>query len=678
MSDASGKSGGSGEAVASGKADGSGKADRPGPDWGATVRAAPVALDLPGTAAALEWYRASAWRWFGGGAAALCSTVVGAVFFTGWSVIPTLGGLGGALLLGGAVVRHRARRMRRVLGTRPWTAHSSVALQRGMSGAAVVLGGPSAGELLPLTPHTTQWRFPLLNGPAGVLWWCGDARTGGVLAPPGGTELIWARPVQGRRARTLAAGPQAAGLHGRQAPRQPQGAPDGTAGPARATAAPAVAARSTAAGAMAPRRRRPWWRGTFRWVVVVGCLLMALATSWSVASENDPLVDLTVTGDSTDGRCLVRWTDPFDGRTRTGPFHCEGPRGPVEGWKTGFVVSYRPFKGDLYDSELRGTSAFTATDTAGLGGLALAAVGGVGGVTRLVVSARRRREKRDAALHGPAAPTARAVADSGAGTDGWADGEAADGAGDGAATRSPEDSRVDYAALAATAERQAGLRGPDTAKPRATGDVRSGQAVTWWRVPMLRRVAGIARASGLLGYTVVIAALCGFMGADAVPAAPRAAAVLTGIMGCWSAWRMFRSGIPLARRMARAATAPESRTRRYVLLFDVNDADAGPLLMLFPAGAAGEEPDPGVVADGGDALPEGLLRLMPPGPDKCPWAGLPAATGTVELRGWLDEEPLVVAWIEGRAYWPQDPYQAIDRSDPEALEALAGLLPGPM
>ncbi|MEU0628675.1 hypothetical protein [Streptomyces sp. NPDC005989] len=669
----------------SGKSDASGKADRPGPDGGAAVRAAPVALDLPGTAAALEWYRASAWRWFGGGAAGLCSAVISAVFVTGWSMIPTLGGLGGALLLGGAVVRHRSRRMLRVLGTRPWTAHSSVALQRGMSGAAVVLGGPAAGELLPLTPHTTQWRLSLLNGPGGVLWWCGDARTGGVLAPPGGTELIWARPVRGRRARTLAGGPQAAGLHGRPAPWQPQGAPDDAAGPARATAAPAVAA-AAAARSTAPRRRRPWWRGTFRWVVVVGCLLMALATSWSVASDNDPLVDLTVTGDSADGRCLVRWTDPFDGRTRNGPFHCEGPRGPVEGWETGFVVSYGPFKGDLYDSELRGTSAVTATDTAGLGGLALAAVGCVGGVTRLVVSARRRREKRDAALYGPAAPTARAVADSGDGTDGGADGGAADGAADGtgngacdgAATRSPEDSRVDYAALAATAERQAGLRGPDTAEPRATGDVRAGQAVTWWRVPMLRRVAGIARTSGLLGYTAAFAALCWFLGADTVPGVPRASAALAGVAGCWSAWRMFRSGIPLARRMARAAAAPESRTRRYALLFDVNDANAGPLLMLFPAGAVGEEPDPGVVADGGDALPEGMLRIMPPGPDKCPWAGLPAVTGTVELRGWLDEEPVVVAWIEGRAYWPQDPYQAIDRSDPEALEAVAELLPGPM
>lgn len=159
----------------------------------------------------------------------------------------------------------------------------------------------------------------------------------------------------------------------------------GAAGPGRTTAAPVVAGRG----------RRPWWRGTFRWAVVVGCLLMALATSWSVASENDPQVDLTVTGERLDGRCLVRWTDPFDGRTRTGPFHCQQLDGTLDGWETGFVVSYGPFKGDLYDSELRGTSAVTLTDVVGLGGLGLTAIGVIGGVTRLVRSARRRREERD-------------------------------------------------------------------------------------------------------------------------------------------------------------------------------------------------------------------------------------------------------------------------------------------
>ncbi|MEU4503054.1 hypothetical protein [Streptomyces sp. NPDC024089] len=231
-------------------------------------------------------------------------------------------------------------------------------------------------------------------------------------------------------------------------------------------------------------------------------------------------------------------------------------------------------------------------------------------------------------------------------------------------------SSVTYAALAAVAESQAGRRGPATAKPRPVGDVRAERAVTWWRVPLLRRISGIGRTSGLLGYTVVVAAVCAVMGADAAPGAPRALAVLTGIVGAYWAWRTFTSGIPSARRTARAATAPGPRTRRYALLFDVDDAgdvgDAaeGPLLVIFPAEGAG-------------ALPEGLARIVPPGPDKCPWAGLPAPAGTVELRGRPDGERVVVAWIEGRPYWPQDVYQDIDPSDPEALEAVAELLPGP-
>lgn len=214
-----------------------GNGDGPGPDGrgeaGAAVQVARVALELPGTADALERYRASAWRWAGAGVAGVLLWVPLAVFVGGFfrSVLPSVAGAGLASLLAGGTVRSRARRMRRALGARPWAARPSVALQRGMGGATVVLGGPGAGELLPLRPYTTPSRFPLLSGPAGVLWWCGEARTGGVLAPPGGTELIWAGPVRGRRARSITALPQLGGLRDRPAPRQPQG--DADDGPAR-------------------------------------------------------------------------------------------------------------------------------------------------------------------------------------------------------------------------------------------------------------------------------------------------------------------------------------------------------------------------------------------------------------------------------------------------------------
>ncbi|MFE7400614.1 hypothetical protein [Streptomyces sp. NPDC057557] len=625
------------------------------------VGTTPVALDLPETAEALERYQVSVRRWFGGGAAGVCSAVIIAVFAGGGSLLPTLGGFGGALLLGGVVVRSRARRMRRVLSSGPWVAHTSVTLQSGTSGAVVVLSGPGPGELLALTPFTTQWRLHLLNGPAGVLWWCGDARTGGVLAPPGVTELIWARPVRSRRARSIAARPQVVSLQARPLPRRPQITVHGTSGESADSAAPAMES--------GVRTRRPWWRGIFRWVLVVGCLLVALATGWSEASDHDPRVDLTVIGERSDGRCVVRWTDPFDGRKRTGPFHCAPYRGSVEGYESGFVVSYPPFKGDLYDSELRGTSAFAAMDIVGVGGLALVAAGVVGGAGRFVVRTRRRRAERVPRHPLPDRPSAAAGHD-------------------GRPHREP--SAGTYVAYAAVAERQSRLRGPDPVRPQAVGSVRVGQEVRWWRVSALRRIAGVGAPVFSLSYSGAIAVLSWVPDSDEVPVMMQGFAVLSAVFGLLTAWQAIGSGVPTARRLARAVVAPEPRIRRYALLYAGSGAADGPLLVLFPAEdvgegtveASGEKQTagageiPGVVDD--DPPPEGLLRLLPPGPDKCPWAGLPAPTGTVELRGWLDGKPLVVAWIEGRPYWPADLYRNVDPSDPDALESLADMVPGPV
>ncbi|MFF9509366.1 hypothetical protein ACF1BU_27440 [Streptomyces sp. NPDC014724] len=671
--------------------DSSGDTDRPGVDAGAGARVdaeavapapaagrpAPAALDLPGTTDALERYWASAWRLFGGGAAGLCSAVFCAVFVIGWSMIPTLGGLGVALLVGGAVVRHRARRMRRVLGAGPWVAHTSVALQRGSGRAVVVLSGPGPSELLPLAPSTVQWRLQLLNGPGGVLWWCGDPRKGGVLAPPGGTELIWARPVRGRRARSIAARPQASALHTRPAPSQPQiapgdaavvGAPVAETAPVAKVAEAAPVAKVAEAAPVAEVRRRPWWRGIFRWVFVVGCLLVALATWWSVASDGDPRVDLTVIGERGDGRCVVRWTDPYGGKKRTGLFHCAPYRASVEGYENGYVVSYPPFKGDLYDAQLRGTQAFAVTDAVGLGGLALVAFGGVGGVVRLVVRGRGSRGRRLPPHPLPDRPWVRTGP--GAGPD------------DRPGTESARPAPATYTAFAAVADRQAGLRGPDPVEPRAVGEVRSGQKVIWWRVPMLRYVAGTAETLWLLGFASAVAVLCWVLGANMVPELPRGLAVLSGALGLYFAWRTISSGIPLARRMARAVVAPETRTLRYALLHDVSSATAGPVLVLFPIeGAAGDTGDGAgeeAAENVDDPPPEGLLRLLPPGPYTYPWAGLPAPTGIAELRGRRDGQPLVVAWIEGRPYWPQGLYEDIDPSDPGAVDALADLVPGPV
>ncbi|MEV0577540.1 hypothetical protein [Streptomyces sp. NPDC050392] len=54
------------------------------------------------------------------------------------------------------------------------------------------------------------------------------------------------------------------------------------------------------------------------------------------------------------------------------------------------------------------------------------------------------------------------------------------------------------------------------------------------------------------------------------------------------------------------------------------------------------------------------MPLRAPGPLKDPWAGLPAPTGTVELRGRFDDgRSPAVAWIDGHAYWPQSAWEDI-------------------
>ncbi|MGW0934514.1 hypothetical protein [Streptomyces sp. NPDC002666] len=662
------------------------------------VRTAPVALDLPGTAGGLMRYRATARRWCAAGAAGVIPAVLLAVFADGFgrSFVPPLAVFGVLSLLMGAVVPLQARRMRRVLAAGPWTAHTSVVLQRGGgSGAAVVLRGPGPHELLPLTPWTTQWRLDLLKRSDGVLWWCGDPRTGGVLAPSGGTELIRAKPVRGRRARSLVARPQVRSLLTRPALPQPQTAPPEESGLPVATG-PAVETK----------RRRPWWRGTFRWLLLVGCLMTALATSWSVAADDDPQVDLTVIGERADGRCDVRWTDPFDGRARTGAFHCHGYSGVPEDWDTGFVVSYEPFKGDLYDEELRGTAAHSTTDGVGLGGLALAAVGLVGGTIR-VVRARRLRTQalplRGYVIAGQGEGQDRGqgqgqdrdqVQGQGQGKgQGQGQGQDRDQGqapvtgpeGTGATSRPP--TPLSYAAFAVEAASQARLRGTAPVEPAATGRAQPGKPLVWWRVPALRNIAGTSEALWSLSYGGGVAILL-LTGSGEVSLGLKVVAALIGCFGLVLAWRAAVSGIPNARLLAAAATAPGPRIRRYALLHD-GRVDA-PTLVFFGAeeapatdaadlvDAAHEGPDrvPYSAGPGADALPEGLLPLLPPGSRKDPWAGLPAPTGTVELRGWIGGQPLAVAWIDGRPYWPQGAAEDIDPVGSRDLGARFGLGPG--
>ncbi|WP_128984316.1 hypothetical protein [Streptomyces roseicoloratus] len=130
------------------------------------------------------------------------------------------------MLLVGLGALRTARMMRRTLAAGPWSAHPAVAVVRGgMTPATVVLSDPDAGRAWPLVVAATRQRYERVRpGPDAVLWWCGDPGSGGVLAPPGGAELVWARPVRGHHTRRRAVGlAAAAGLLDRPAAMRPRG-----------------------------------------------------------------------------------------------------------------------------------------------------------------------------------------------------------------------------------------------------------------------------------------------------------------------------------------------------------------------------------------------------------------------------------------------------------------------
>lgn len=200
-------------------------------------------------------------------------------------------------------------------------------------------------------------------------------------------------------------------------------------------------------------------------------------------------------------------------------------------------------------------------------------------------------------------------------------------------------------------------------------------------MPALRRIAGTSEALWPLAYAGGVAVLL-LTGSGSVSNGLKAVPTLIGLFGLFAAWRAVASGIPRARLLAAAATAPAPRIRRYALLHDgrVN----GPTLVLFaaeetpatgPANAAeaGHGRAPHSAAPSVDARPEGLLPLLPPGPRKEPWTGLPAPTGTVELRGWIGGQPSAVAWIDGRPYWPQGAVEDIDSVGSQDLGARFGI-----
>ncbi|MYV69323.1 hypothetical protein GT043_25955, partial [Streptomyces sp. SID2131] len=159
------------------------------------------ALDTAGTAEALDRYRERAGRTLAGSVVALVGgVVVGILPGPAWTgdVVAWAVCLGVVFACVGAGALVTARRMRAVLAAGEWSAHAAVPVARRLHSPAVVLSSPATGALWPLTVVAVQWRQDAARpGPDGVLWWCGDPRTGGVLTRPHSGELFWAKPVRG-------------------------------------------------------------------------------------------------------------------------------------------------------------------------------------------------------------------------------------------------------------------------------------------------------------------------------------------------------------------------------------------------------------------------------------------------------------------------------------------------
>ncbi|MFJ9807650.1 hypothetical protein ACIRTB_05430 [Streptomyces sp. NPDC101158] len=401
-----------------------------------------AALYEAGTGEALARYRERARGW------AVCGPIAALVgawpafgpFGNGTSTFVGYGllvlGLAGAALGFGAL--SGARRMEDALASGPWTPLPAV---RVSAAPALVVRDPASDETWPLTVRAVPWRRHLARPDAhGELWWCGTPDTGGVLSRPGGGELLRAVPVRGSSrealverattawppARPATGGPSApgapatAGAAGIAGPPATAGAagiadPPATAGaagvadPPAATGAPTPAgapstagdAPSPAAPASVPATRRGGWR----WVVVVGVVVLGFARLFEMSVADDPRVELTVESWRPDGSCTVTWTDPFDGVLRSGPYRCaQHPERPFGRHReTGHVVSYDPWKGQLYNADHEGTRAFVETRALKVLGAVTLLVGLAGGAADLLLRRRRSAVEARAAAHGEGA-----------------------------------------------------------------------------------------------------------------------------------------------------------------------------------------------------------------------------------------------------------------------------------
>ncbi|WP_415949945.1 hypothetical protein [Streptomyces sp. KLOTTS4A1] len=412
-------------------------------------------------------------------------------------------------------------------------------------------------------------------------------------------------------------------------------------------APPSFAAGSTAAAPSPVERqetgrRRP----VFRWLLLAGVLVTALGVWGGNSADQDPLIELTVLEEESSGACTVRFTDPFDGRSRTEAFVCDSERSELlYDWDLAWVVSYGPWKGDLYNSDWQGTPSNHVVVTVLLCGAGLLAVGGIGGTVRGVGRLRRRWRPADA--------------DEAA----WAQSPGL-GARVSLVKQSDEEepppaSELTYGSLAALARATEKPQALPWTQPVFEGDVRG---VPWWRVRSLLVLSGLYEVGKNTAAVVGAVALAVFL--VGIPGYLMAAMFgLAAVRAGWGAWH----NVPAARLIEQAARQPADRRVRYVMLRRA--ADDAPVMALFPAVDAEADSEADGEAAGAGQAPTELLEVRIPGTSGKQVERAPAPEGIAELRYAPADRDIVVPFVEGMPLWPMHP---VWRLDPEAPKGEEG------
>jgi hypothetical protein len=114
-------------------------------------------------------------------------------------ILTGLIGIGLVPFAGGVMALINTLRMKRSLRAHPWVAWKAAYRE-------IEMGTPNGNPTLYLGEHQEHaltlvafnWRWSLVED-ISLVWLAGDPERGGVVAPPGGLDLIWCRRPRTRR-----------------------------------------------------------------------------------------------------------------------------------------------------------------------------------------------------------------------------------------------------------------------------------------------------------------------------------------------------------------------------------------------------------------------------------------------------------------------------------------------